>query len=99
VLLAEQPMKKRIKKPMNMVGPQVRKIRKQQGLTQPALAAKCQVLGWDLSRESLAKIESRLRGVSDWELIGLSLALNIPFELLYPDRKSIRPTFKAILQF
>lgn len=70
-----------------MVGPQVRTIRIQQGMSQPKLALKCQLLGWDLSREALAKIESRMRKVSDYEIILLAKALKVPFELIYPNRK------------
>ncbi len=69
---------------MNLVGPQVRRLRVQQGLTQPALAARCQRSGYDLSREGLAKIESRLRGVTDAEVVLLARALRVPFSILYP---------------
>jgi len=75
---------RRKRKVMNIVGPQVRRIRYQQGLTQPAFTAKCQVIGWDISRESLAKIESRLRGVSDIELLKLAKALRVHFSVLFP---------------
>lgn len=69
---------------MNVIGPQVRRIRYQQGLTQPAFTAKCQLIGWDISRESLAKIESRLRGVSDIEVLKLAGALRVHFSVLFP---------------
>jgi transcriptional regulator with XRE-family HTH domain len=69
---------------MNIVGPQVRRIRCQQGLTQPALTRKCQLIGWDISRETLAKIESRIRGVSDKEVLYLAKALRVHFSVLYP---------------
>jgi transcriptional regulator with XRE-family HTH domain len=71
---------------MNIVGPQVRRIRYQQGLTQPALTRKCQLIGWDISRESIAKIESQLRGVSDKEVLCLAKALRVHFSILYPVR-------------
>jgi len=69
---------------MNIIGPQLRRIRYQQGLTQPALTSKCQLLGWDISRESLAKIESQLRGVSDKEILKLAKALRVHFSVLFP---------------
>lgn len=84
-----------MKKKMNLVGPQVRRLRYQQGLTQPDLVRRCQLLGWDLSRESLAKIESCLRGVTDFELIGLSLALQIPYHFLLPAKKELKAAFKT----
>jgi transcriptional regulator with XRE-family HTH domain len=78
-------MQERLKKKrLNVVGPQVRRIRYQQGLTQPAFSAKCQVIGWDISRESLAKIESRLRGVTDIEVLKLAKALRVHFSVLFP---------------
>jgi hypothetical protein len=40
------------------------------------LAARCRRLGWDLSRETLAKIEAQFRWVSDFELLCLAMALN-----------------------
>lgn len=82
---------------MNLVGAQVRRLRYQQGLTQPDLVRRCQLLGWDLSRESLAKIESGLRGVSDYELIGLSLALQIPYHFFLPPKKELKELFKRIV--
>ena len=75
---------RRRQKVMNVIGPQVRRIRYQQGLTQPALSSKCQLIGWDISRESLAKIESRLRGVSDIEILQLAKALKVHFSVLFP---------------
>jgi transcriptional regulator with XRE-family HTH domain len=75
---------RRRKRVMNIVGPQLRRIRYQQGLTQPAFTAKCQLIGWDISRESVAKIESQLRGVSDLEVLRLAKALRVHFSVLFP---------------
>jgi transcriptional regulator with XRE-family HTH domain len=75
---------RRKKKLMNLVGPQIRRLRYQQGLTQPAFAAKCQLTGWDISREGIAKIESQVRGVSDIELMKLAKALRVHFSVLFP---------------
>ena len=68
----------------NIVGPKVRLIRERQKMTQPILAARCQRLGWDLSRETLAKIESQIRWVSDFELSCLAVALGIRVPDLLP---------------
>lgn len=83
------------RKPMNLVGPQVRRLRAQQGLSQPALATRCQRTGYDLSRESLAKIESRLRGVTDAEVVLLARALRVPFALLYPAKEELETLITA----
>ena len=82
---------------MNLVGPQVRRLRVQQGLSQPALAGRCQRAGYDISREGLAKIESRLRGVSDAEVVLLAWALRVPFEVLYPTSEELRTLMVAFL--
>ena len=75
--------------PRNVVGLQVRRLRRQQRLTQPALAARCQVIGYDLSRESLSKIEARLRSVSDAEVLMLADALKVPYTLLFPEPEQV----------
>ena len=79
------PTSRRADAPRNVVGLQVRRLRQQLRLTQPALAARCQVLGYDLSRESLSKIEARLRSVSDAEVLMLAEALKVPYSLLFPE--------------
>jgi len=75
--------------PRNFVGPQVRKLRNQRGLTQPMLAARCRRWGWDLSRETLAKIETQLRWVSDFEMLCLAKALRVEPSDLWPSREKI----------
>ena len=45
--------------PRNLVGPVIRELREQGGLTQPMLVARLNLAGWDISRETLAKIESQ----------------------------------------
>jgi hypothetical protein len=56
----------------NIVGPQVRRLRVAANLSQAALAAACQRVGWDIDRNTIAKIEGRLRWVGDFELIHLA---------------------------
>jgi transcriptional regulator with XRE-family HTH domain len=63
--------------PRNIVGPVVREVREKKGLTQAALTAKLNVAGWDLSRDTLAKIESQVRWVADFEILRLATALGI----------------------
>lgn len=76
--------------PQNVIGEQVRKLRYARELTQETLAAKCNVLGWDLSRGTLAKIEAGLRCVTDAELFVLAKALKLELRDLYPkDERAI----------
>ena len=41
------------------------------------LVAKLNLLGWDISRETLAKIEGQFRWVADFELLQLADALHV----------------------
>lgn len=62
---------------MNTVGPRVRQIREQQKLTQEQFVARCNVQGWDITRATLAKIESRVRRVTDFEVLMLAKCLKV----------------------
>jgi len=77
----------RMKKLRNLVGPGVRKARYEQKLSQTQLVAKCQVLGWNVSRDIIAAIEGQVRCVTDAELVGLAAALRIEEARLMPSRK------------
>ncbi len=69
---------------MNVIGSQVKQIRKAQGLSQEQLAAKCNLLEWDLSRSTLAKIESKVRRITDFEVILMAKALQVSIIELFP---------------
>ena len=69
--------------PRNIVGPIVRELRLKKELTQAALAAKLNIIGWDLSRDTLAKIENQTRWVADFEIPILAKSIGVgPSELL-----------------
>ena len=68
---------------MNVVGPQVRRLREAQKMTQEEFAARCNVVGLNISRGTLAKIESRVRRVTDDEVALLAKALKVPMDALY----------------
>ena len=71
----------------NMIGPTLRSLREAEGLTQAELAGRLQLAGWDISRETLAKVESQVRCVTDRELVRFAEALDVdPSELLKPAR-------------
>ncbi|MBE7156948.1 MAG: helix-turn-helix transcriptional regulator [Rhodospirillales bacterium] len=83
--------------PRNIAGPQVRRLRTQQGITQQAFAEKCQRMGWDVSRDTLAKVESQMRWLADFELAFLAEALSVPLDLLLPERGAV--TEKTVREF
>ena len=74
----------------NLIGKQVSEARNHLGLSQSALAAKCQRMGWDLSRDVLARIESGIRGITDKEIAIFSDVLGVPVQELLPPRVSQR---------
>jgi transcriptional regulator with XRE-family HTH domain len=71
----------------NMIGPTLRSLREAEGLTQAEFAGRLQLAGWDISRETLAKVESQIRCVTDQELVRFADALKVnPSELLKPSK-------------
>lgn len=68
---------------MNIVGKNVRKIRKNKGWTQDQLVARCNLINWNVSRGTLAKIESNVRRVTDIEVDLLSKALDVEVSQLF----------------
>lgn len=68
--------------PRNMIGPELRRVRNARGLSQPKFAEVLQRKGWDISRDTLAKIESQTRWVSDFEVAFLAEVLKVPLAQL-----------------
>ena len=68
----------------NLIGPQLAKHRTNLAMSQSEFAGLCQRSGWDVSRETLAKIESGIRCVTDIELVEISSALKLPLPVLFP---------------
>jgi len=80
------------RRPRNIVGPQIRNLRTNRGLTQPMYVARINLMGWNISRETLAKIESQFRWVADAELLCLARALEVPLTALLPAKDQERRT-------
>lgn len=83
---------------LNVIGPQVRKFRARKGWTQPILARKLQLIGWDISVGSLGKIEAQLRRVPDCELMFLAKTLGVDVRDLFPKHfpfKQVGPAFQS----
>jgi transcriptional regulator with XRE-family HTH domain len=68
---------------MNVVGPQVKWLREQKAMTQEDLTAQCNLLGWSISRGTLAKVESQVRRVTDFEVAMLAQALEVEISKLF----------------
>jgi transcriptional regulator with XRE-family HTH domain len=61
----------------------VRKIRVRKGWTQNQFALKLQLFGWDISRESVTRLEGQSRRVPDMELFVLAKILGVKADDLF----------------
>ena len=68
---------------MNQIGPRIRELREQAGMTQDQLAAQCNLLGLSLSRGTMAKVESQVRRITDAEVELFAKALKVEVTELY----------------
>ncbi len=65
------------------VGDNIRKIRKKAGFTQDYVATKLQLLGLDITRSCLAKIEVGQRHIYVDELLYIKEVLGVSFEEIF----------------
>lgn len=73
----------------NTIGPQIKKLREKQAMTQAMLAARCGVLGWDISENGITKIEAKIRCVTEKELLVLAEALKVKLREIYPGKTKL----------
>lgn len=66
----------------NIVGENLKRIRKEKKLTQNDVAAKMQLLGHTYDRLTVLRIENGLRFVPDYEIKLLCEALQVSYEML-----------------
>lgn len=70
----------------NLIGPQLRTLRIERGLTQGALAVRLQLAGAaGMDRATVAKIESQIRSVYDYELLVIAHVLGVSPSYLSPE--------------
>lgn len=65
------------------VGNNIRKLREAQGMTQDTLAAKLQLLGCDITRSAVAKIEVGQRHLYPDEIILIRKILNTTYDAIF----------------
>jgi transcriptional regulator with XRE-family HTH domain len=82
----------------NMVGPQIRKLRYVRGWSQTVLAAKLQILGGDIDRVAVAKIESRLVHVDDYELFYFTKVFKVGLADLFPKIDAARRIHEVLTE-
>lgn len=74
----------------NAIGPNVRRLRVEKGLTQEQLAAKLGMRGLiNADRVWLAKVESQIRSVFDFELAVIADVLGVQAGELLPGRDDL----------
>lgn len=66
----------------NIIGPAVRRLRRERGYTQSALAAQMQLHGFDVSDLTILRIENGTRFVPDYEVRALAEILHVSYETL-----------------
>ena len=66
----------------NICGSRVKEARKKLGLSQEELAARLQVQGINIERDSISRIEIGTRFVADYELLILSRELRVSVDYL-----------------
>ena len=54
-----------------------KKIRKEQKITQDELCARMQVMGYQISRSDISKLENGKKFITDFEVFGFSKALKV----------------------
>lgn len=75
----------------NVIGPQVRRLQYHCGWSQAKLAVKLQILGWDISRSGVGKIEAQLSCVSDYQMIYLVEVFGVDAREFFPKiERSVR---------
>jgi len=68
---------------VNIIGPQIKKLRKQAGLSQRQLSEKLELEAVYTCRGSISRIESGLRAVTDIEIAAISKVLGVSVESLF----------------
>ncbi len=69
---------------LNLIGPQVRKLRYRMNWSQQMLAIKLQLAGWDVTRSTVAKIEARVIWVGDFQMFYFTRVFRVSLEELFP---------------
>jgi transcriptional regulator with XRE-family HTH domain len=76
-----------VKQSLNIIGPQIRRLRNAMGWSQNYLAIKLQLLGMEhATRKKVAKIESREVWVSDDDMLFMSRVLRVDLNQLFPPK-------------
>lgn len=67
----------------NMVGPRIKQLRLEKGMTQKTLAEILEILAVYVCRGSISRIEEQKRTITDIELIGIAEVLQVDISELF----------------
>jgi transcriptional regulator with XRE-family HTH domain len=67
----------------NMVGPRIKQLRLEKGMTQKTLAERHEILAVYVCRGSISRIEEQKRTITDIELIGIAEVLQVDISELF----------------
>ena len=67
---------------LNVIGSVIREYRENQNLSQADLSAKLTLLGIDIPKNSVQRLECGNRIIKDFELAGISKVLNVSTDVL-----------------
>jgi hypothetical protein len=81
--------------PQNIVGTRLKTLRREKGLTQAMLAARCGRLGWDIGENTVTKIETHVRCVTDFEVVCIAKALDVCPEALLPPKEKMKSVIET----
>lgn len=70
----------------NIVGKNIERIRKQQGIKQKDFISRLQVYGLDINPTSYSKLEGQVRIATDIEIYAIAKILNVSLEELYNEK-------------
>ncbi len=68
---------------LNIIGDNIKILRKKQNLSQEYLCARMQTMGYKISRSDMSKIENNKKFISDFEVLGFAKALKVRVSNLY----------------
>lgn len=67
----------------NLVGKNIERLRKENGIKQKDFIAKMQVMGCDINPTSYSKLEGQVRSATDKEIYVIAKILNVSMETLF----------------
>jgi transcriptional regulator with XRE-family HTH domain len=75
--------------PRNLTGSKIRSFREARGWSQSAFSAELKKIGFKISRDIIASIETQRSPVTDWQLAMFARVFAVSFDSFFPDAASL----------